>query len=107
MCNRLWVLGPPCLFVLHTYLYYTHTCTTHSAYYIKVFLYILLLMKYSTIHLVFQTVSVATHEIGHILGLQHSTDVNAVMYPFLNFGMTKRELSHDDIDGMLALYGTP
>ena len=52
-------------------------------------------------------VSVATHEIGHILGLQHSTDVNAVMYPFLNFGMTKRELSHDDIDGMLALYGTP
>ena len=49
----------------------------------------------------------ATHEIGHILGLQHSTDVNAIMYPFLNFGMTKRELSHDDIDGVLALYGTP
>ncbi|KAK4568304.1 hypothetical protein RGQ29_003903 [Quercus rubra] len=52
-------------------------------------------------------VSMATHEIGHILGLQHSTDVNAIMYPFLNFGMTKRELSHDDIDGVLALYGTP
>ena len=56
---------------------------------------------------VFLTVSMATHEIGHILGLQHSTDVNAIMYPFLNFGMTKRELSHDDIDGVLALYGTP
>ena len=52
-------------------------------------------------------VSVSTHEIGHILGLQHGTDVNAIMYPFLNFGMTKRELSHDDIDGVLALYGTP
>ena len=49
----------------------------------------------------------ATHEIGHILGLQHGTDVNAVMYSFLNFGMTKRGLSHDDSDGMLALYGTP
>ena len=52
-------------------------------------------------------VSVATHEIGHILGLQHSTDVNAVMYPFLGFGMTKRELGHDDIDGIFALYGKP
>ncbi|KAK9996007.1 hypothetical protein SO802_020693 [Lithocarpus litseifolius] len=52
-------------------------------------------------------VSVATHEIGHIIGLQHSTDVNAVMYPFMKFGTTKRELSHDDIDGVFALYGKP
>ncbi|KAL4633763.1 hypothetical protein ACB092_04G145600, partial [Castanea dentata] len=49
-------------------------------------------------------VSVLTHEIGHILGLQHSTNVDAIMYPFMNRGMTKRELTDDDIDGIAALY---
>ncbi|KAM3703660.1 hypothetical protein ACB098_04G111900 [Castanea mollissima] len=49
-------------------------------------------------------VSVATHDIGHILGLQHSTNVDAIMYPFMNRGMTKRELTDDDIDGIAALH---
>ena len=47
-------------------------------------------------------VSVATHEVGHILGLQHSTNVDAIMYPFMNRGMAKRKLSDDDIDGIAA-----
>ena len=54
-CNRLWALGPP------VYLYYTHTCTTHYAYYINALLYILLLMKYSTISSVFLTLLIQTH----------------------------------------------
>ena len=54
-CNRLWALGLPYLLVYHTYSYYTHTCTTHFASYIKTLMYILLRVKYNTIHLVFLT----------------------------------------------------
>ena len=38
------------ILVLHTYLYYTCTCTTHSTSYIKAVMYILLHVKYNTIH---------------------------------------------------------
>ncbi|XP_071731097.1 metalloendoproteinase 3-MMP-like [Rutidosis leptorrhynchoides] len=49
--------------------------------------------------------SVALHEIGHLLGLAHSNDPNAVMYPTLDEGSIKRSLTPDDIQGIKALYG--
>ncbi|KAF2308618.1 hypothetical protein GH714_011417 [Hevea brasiliensis] len=47
---------------------------------------------------------VAAHEIGHILGLAHSQDSNAIMYSIIPIGIIRRELTQDDIDGIHALY---
>ncbi|KAL8057137.1 hypothetical protein ABFX02_04G165000 [Erythranthe guttata] len=47
--------------------------------------------------------TVALHELGHVLGLSHSTEVNAVMYPTVRTGVRKR-LHKDDINGIKALY---
>ena len=46
---------------------------------------------------------VATHEIGHALGLGHSTDADAVMWPLSKKG--KPKLTKDDIVGIRKLYG--
>ncbi|KAH1080711.1 hypothetical protein J1N35_020472 [Gossypium stocksii] len=48
--------------------------------------------------------SISIHEIGHILGLGHSRDPNAIMYPYYRPGTIKRNLGQDDIDGIRALY---
>lgn len=50
--------------------------------------------------------TVATHEIGHFLGLDHSAVVRAMMFPFASDLVT---LSYDDVAGIAALYpkGTP
>ncbi|XP_002934977.4 matrix metalloproteinase-18 [Xenopus tropicalis] len=50
--------------------------------------------------------NVATHEIGHLLGLYHSNDSNAVMYKFYReVDPNALQLSKDDIDGIQSLYG--
>jgi Matrixin/Repeat of unknown function (DUF5648) len=46
---------------------------------------------------------VMLHEFGHALGLDHSTDPNAIMYPTL--GPANANLDASDIAGIQALYG--
>ncbi|KAK4479738.1 hypothetical protein RD792_015270 [Penstemon davidsonii] len=50
--------------------------------------------------------SVAVHEIGHLLGLGHSSVEEAIMYPTISSGTRKVELSNDDIMGVQELYGS-
>ncbi|CAK9146269.1 unnamed protein product, partial [Ilex paraguariensis] len=49
--------------------------------------------------------SVAVHEIGHLLGLGHSSVEEAIMYPTISSGSRKTELANDDIEGIQVLYG--
>lgn len=51
----------------------------------------------------FDTETVALHEIGHLLGLNHSQVVGSVMFP--TYGGQRRALTQDDIAGIRALYG--
>ena len=46
---------------------------------------------------------ILAHEIGHILGLGHSADINALMYYDGSY-KTKLSLAQDDIDGIAYLY---
>ncbi len=47
---------------------------------------------------------IALHEIGHVLGLDHSTDTEAIMYKNAN---NLDHLGSDDMAGVQALYGRP
>ncbi|XP_059648935.1 metalloendoproteinase 2-MMP-like [Cornus florida] len=50
--------------------------------------------------------SVAVHEIGHLLGLGHSSVEEAIMYPTIASGTRRVELAGDDIQGIQVLYGS-
>ena len=49
--------------------------------------------------------NVALHEIGHVLGLDHSQDANAIMYAY--YSEDRNDLRADDIAGIQSLYGSP
>ncbi|XP_072164174.1 stromelysin-3-like [Diadema setosum] len=48
---------------------------------------------------------VAAHELGHSLGLEHSSDTNALMYPWYLGYQEDYSLSQDDVDGIQMIYG--
>jgi Matrixin len=48
--------------------------------------------------------TVVLHEAGHALGLGHTDQPGAIMYPYYRMGM---QISNDDIAGIEALYGPP
>jgi len=50
---------------------------------------------------------VATHELGHSLGLDHSSDQNDIMFPYYSGYKKDIKLSYDDKFGIQKLYGGP
>ena len=50
---------------------------------------------------------VFTHELGHSLGLTHSSEKNSLMWPFYIPCYEEIRLQQDDIDGIQAIYGVP
>jgi hypothetical protein len=55
---------------------------------------------------VIRLLDTAIHELGHGLGLGHSEDQNAIMFPSYDNGIVKIELGQDDIAGIQSLYGS-
>lgn len=56
----------------------------------------------------FDVQAVATHELGHLLGLDHTPWIEASLYPFVSSGdVAARSLSADERNGLRALYPAP
>lgn len=49
--------------------------------------------------------SVATHELGHSLGLAHSPDFSSIMFPYYKGPKDSKDLGYDDVMAMYELYG--
>lgn len=53
----------------------------------------------------FDVQDVATHELGHLLGLDHTGVAGASMYPYVDQSVIlHRSISSDDVNGMRAMY---
>jgi hypothetical protein len=53
----------------------------------------------------FDVQDVATHELGHLLGLDHSGSAGATMYPYVDSTIIlHRSLSEDDVTGLRDMY---
>lgn len=52
----------------------------------------------------FDIETVALHELGHVLGLAHSSVLGTVMYPSVSPNFVKRTLTPDDLSGLRNLY---
>ena len=48
--------------------------------------------------------TIALHELGHALGLDHSPNKSAVMFATASLGAVRHNLSQDDINGIRAMY---
>ncbi len=51
-----------------------------------------------------QFIAIATHEIGHVLGLDHSPEREATMHRFYSSMNSMSELAEDDVAGLCAIY---
>ena len=47
----------------------------------------------------------ALHELGHSLGLAHSSNKRAIMYPIYSDSLSGLKLNRDDVMGIQQLYG--